>query len=168
MTKPTTYELSERVLDEPGCLREIGVALGISKAYASMLKKARTDCAAQVIDHWRSGLLPWELVRALSRLPRSEQLGVLRPYLHVVRTEPEASKDALKESLRTIKELRGIGMPIAKAEEIYAEAEALYGDDECQIERKKIVVAENAIGEVDGYWVPAMVWVSAENISTEG
>jgi hypothetical protein len=162
MSKPSTYELSEQVLNEEGSLRQIGTALDISRGYVSMLRKARENCAVQVIDHWRSGELPWELVRALSHVSRSEQLSVLRPYLRVIRTEPEHAKDALKEAVRTVKALRGIGMPVAKAEEIYEEAKALYQDDDCQIESKKIVPAEG------GFWVPAMVWVPEENIGTEG
>lgn len=162
------YELSERVLEEAGSLREIGVALDISKGYVSMLRKARTHCAAQVIDHWRSGDIPWEIVRALSKLPRSEQLPIMREYMREVRTNPKLHKDAARLALACVREIRGIGMPKEKLSEIYAEAEALYGSDECQIERKKIVKVEDETGGVSGYWVTAMVWVPGESISTEG
>jgi hypothetical protein len=164
------YELSERVLGEKGSLREIGVALDISKGYASMLRKARTDCAAHVIDLWRGGELPWGLVRALSKIPRKDQLEIVREYVSVLRSDAthQEVKDAALLAVHCVRELRGMAMPKEKQEEIWAEAEAIHEGKHCRIKREKITKTENAEDEVTGYWVPAMVWVPAENISTEG
>lgn len=175
--RESTYELSERVLNEPGSLREIGVALGISKTYVSMLKKARANCSAKVQDRWREGDINWRFVRALSHLESSFQDECLERYMSEARGVPAKGPGAAEGRARLkvlekfiiegIREYRGVGTPTALEAEIYAEAEALYGDDDCQIERKKIVPVEDGAG-VDGYWVPAMVWVPAENINTEG
>lgn len=169
MSKPSTYELSEQVLNQPGSLREIGEALGISKSYASMLKKARANCAAQVQDYWRSGELPWNLVRSLANLSRSEQLPIMRDYVQVLRGDPSKreQKLALKRALERIREARG-GMTVATAREIYDEAKALYEDDDCQIDETQKITPSCSDERIEGYWVPASLWVPIDNISTKG
>lgn len=106
-TKPTSYELSEHVINAEGSLREIAEKIGISKAYACVLKKARMYAAAQVIDYWKSDELPFELVRQLMYLPRSKQLPYLRQYIRDTRDQSKPVRGKVRKRLLSeIKEER--------------------------------------------------------------
>lgn len=170
MSNLSTYELSEKVLECEGSMREIGVELDISKSYVSQLTKARADCAAQVIDHWRSGEMPWALVRELSKVPRALQAQIARDYISEARDAHGDGKrlgGIQNKYMNLAKSVRGVGMSEAKRNEILDEARELYGCDECSIQGGTIDIEQDE-DEVHGYWVPAKVWVPAGNISTEG
>lgn len=154
--KQTQYELSERVLNTEGSMRAIGEKLGISKGYVSMLKKVRLDCATRVIDYWMTGEISWALARALSRLPKKEQLPIMRGYISDSRGKTKGQQKAVQvAAMSDIKKARGLG-PDPKLEFVRQQAIANFQNDDCQINDGKVEKVEG------GYWVPASVFVYEE------
>jgi hypothetical protein len=89
----------ETIEEEVGSLSEVGKKIGRSKSYVSIMRKIARDASLPLLDAWREGDIPFDLVCLVAAKGKPRQIDILRKYLRTTRGRNKRAKSEGRAAL---------------------------------------------------------------------